>query len=1543
MKFKKVILSVLVLLLVVTLVACGKKTNNKPVINGAVNKTIEKGAQFLPMQGITASDKEDGDLTDAIVPELGRFNKNVVGVYPITYSVTDSDGNTTTVTIEITVEANDKEGPMLTGVQDKEIVIGDESFSLSDGVAASDTVDGIVTSSIVITGTVNPWKTGEYQVEYSVKDRSDNETKATRKITVGLGNFLFEDAVDKEFAKEGDKYQFSLDIPKFETAISSFALVKLEFKVNAAAACELVPSLDNATSQAKIALQAGDNDVTVYFRVSAEKAGAVLALTAPSGASLTFSNVKVSTGEAVDKEAPAITFPEVKLVLPSSVSDVAALTRFALAGVSAKDNLDGYVSSSLQVSFAGVDLGNFVGEKEIVYTASDKAGNVAEVKRMVTFAKEYDTHFIADPSFDTDYDHTVWRLHDTNCNPELYVQDGVLIHHNDPNYQPSYPSESCPALGSSTETFEAHNWYLLKFKAKVAVARDLLIRIGLATTAEAGWIENFVGSDDEVLHVTTDWAWYYVLFYVHSDVSQTGSNAIAMELKTGGNVHNYDRTREVGNTFYFDDFQFYLVTNENSAPQFSVNSNLPTTFGKGQEKPDFTQYVTAYDREDSAAIAITAANITESVNMNQAGVYDVVYKAVDSEGKEGTFTLKIKVLEEADTVAPVFEEAPNLVKEFDQNSAAPDITKFVGVSDNIDGKIEVTMDMIETDADISKAGTYDIVYTAKDSSGNVATYTLKITVKDKEAPKFEGKNKIKTTQGGTITAADIIATLKVTDNVDGEITLTEDCVKGLANVDFTKFGEYAITVEATDAAGNTGSFAMKVVVKYEDTIIEASVHNYLNDTFTGVNSTVATDNGVMTIDPSNVGGWASYAEIKVYGFPVEKGKMYELRLTAKADEARQIQIKLGNGLSAEPWFDLYTLDEDSSQILLLGTEYANYVIRFRVDITVSNPVMEFMYGAVGHEGDKNHNKIYLTQFELYSVEYEHIELADQSVYILGKGYYNSTDNSRYNSFINNDSNNTKFAGTIMFTKETLPVGSVIEIADGYQYRPEAWKTNEKQASRPDNVTTSQVIVTDEWWGSYIKRAFNISKVGTAPFTDEADYKAALAAFKIYVPKGTVIEPTETPDPIVLKDVDLLDDPTITKNGHDYSRPLVVSKDQGAGEWRWISLALDVDFSGYTKLVAIINGPEGESFLFKVNDQNDGQKFVTTTGADQDVEFDLPANFVWDSSKKTIFLFPNAGGAGKAQEFVITKLELQGEGKETVNLLTGELDKDSEAHYRKLLVISKSVDNTWDSFQLDVSDDITQYKAVKYTVKGVDGKSVLVKPNDNGDCEMTIKLNGEIQSGIIDLSSVTLKAGKKAMILFADPGIAGTGDPVIFYELTFLVELPEPEPNPNPTPKEGVEAKSIIPNGTADSGSGYATWNDAHNIVTLGNIKNTVEGGAQWARWDYAPIQDAGYVKVTVVLHVTPGLKVMAKIDTKNTPGNNAYDTIKGNKQTLIADESGVLTYVWDLAYLKYQVEKAGKTFAVENFEKFVFFACDGTGNTELMTTATVELISITFE
>ena len=89
----------------------------------------------------------------------------------------------------------------------------------------------------------------------------------------------------------------------------------------------------------------------------------------------------------------------------------------------------------------------------------------------------------------------------------------------------------------------------------------------------------------------------------------------------------------------------------------------------------------------------------------------------------------------------------------------------------------------------------------------------------------------------------------------------------------------------------------------------------------------------------------------------------------------------------------------------------------------------------------------------------------------------------------------------------LPIGSIIVVHANYRYRPEGWVVDNKKqtGTRPDEVDDTYVIVTEEWWGNYTKRAFNISKDSDADWSSDFSAGDVNHYFRIYIPIERVLE------------------------------------------------------------------------------------------------------------------------------------------------------------------------------------------------------------------------------------------------------------------------------------------------------------------------------------------------------------------------------------------------------------------------------------------------------
>lgn len=85
--------------------------NTAPTIN-AGNVTLNVGDKFNPLEGVKAIDNEDGDITDWIKVIENSVDLNKAGDYKVIYEVKDSQGETTTLEVKVTVnEVKEEEKP----------------------------------------------------------------------------------------------------------------------------------------------------------------------------------------------------------------------------------------------------------------------------------------------------------------------------------------------------------------------------------------------------------------------------------------------------------------------------------------------------------------------------------------------------------------------------------------------------------------------------------------------------------------------------------------------------------------------------------------------------------------------------------------------------------------------------------------------------------------------------------------------------------------------------------------------------------------------------------------------------------------------------------------------------------------------------------------------------------------------------------------------------------------------------------------------------------------------------------------------------------------------------------------------------------------------------------------------------------------------------------------------------------------------------------------------------------------------------------------
>ena len=144
---------------------------SNPVMN-ITNKNIQirQGDKFDPLAGVTATDYQGRKLT---VNVTGTYDLEVVGSYVLTYTVTDTYGNTITDTA--TLEVVKQDAPVINGVKSNiEIKVG-EIFDPLDGVTATDFTGTLI--NVQVSEDYDISVPGEYTITYKAIDKYGNESE----------------------------------------------------------------------------------------------------------------------------------------------------------------------------------------------------------------------------------------------------------------------------------------------------------------------------------------------------------------------------------------------------------------------------------------------------------------------------------------------------------------------------------------------------------------------------------------------------------------------------------------------------------------------------------------------------------------------------------------------------------------------------------------------------------------------------------------------------------------------------------------------------------------------------------------------------------------------------------------------------------------------------------------------------------------------------------------------------------------------------------------------------------------------------------------------------------------------------------------------------------------------------------------------------------------------------------------------------------------------------------------------------------------------
>lgn len=230
---------------------------------------------------------------------------------------------------------------------------------------------------------------------------------------------------------------------------------------------------------------------------------------------------------------------------------------------------------------------------------------------------------------------------------------------------------------------------------------------------------------------------------------------------------------------------------------------------------DIKKYIKAIDNVDGNISSFIESS--KKLDTSKLGTQTIEFKVSDNVGNTTSETYEFYI---SDNTAPVISTSKITV---DYGSTF-NYSKYVTIKDNFDDKVKDVK--VEGKVNTKQIGQTTIKVTATDSSGNITTKDIPVTVEDISAPKLTlKKSTVSVAKGKSIDLDSYIKS--AVDNKDGDL---KKSVKISGSYNKNKTGTYKIKYSVTDKAGNTATKTLKVEV-----IISGDVASNL-----GIVSTVKT-------------------------------------------------------------------------------------------------------------------------------------------------------------------------------------------------------------------------------------------------------------------------------------------------------------------------------------------------------------------------------------------------------------------------------------------------------------------------------------------------------------------------------------------------------------------------------------------------------------------------------------------------------------------------------------------------------------------------------
>ncbi len=708
---------------------------------------------------------DNGDSTyscTSVLTTTNPVNTSAVGTYTVLYNYVDPSGNVA-VQVSRTVVVKDTTAPEITLLNSPSVTFYYDAAGNSTyqdyGVACYDNIDGNCTSSVIVDDsaldlhTNGDYKVGTYTIRYSYEDNGGNLTSITRTVTIvdnvlaniTLGSY----SITSDYGEDYTLPTYTCYDNYDGDCTGSVVIDDSEFNKNSV------------------------STYTIYFSYADT-----------NGNTHTGTDRIQLSVSVINENIPEITLT-VDPVSGTTTTTIEVGGSYTEPGYICEDIVIGSCYDLVLVDSSSLNT-NVLGTYYITYDYTDAYNNVAITRTRTV------------------------RIVDTT-NPVISLIDSANVTHEvnttytdsgytcTDNYDGSITDAdvtkniSISTLGDQTYTYRCTD----SSGNSSEISRTVTV---VDTTPP---VITLTGSSTVYLEYK---ATYVDLGYTCSDNYEgncTTSVDVASNLDNaalGTYTITYSYTDTNTNFFSIDRT---IIVQDTTKPVILLNGTASVGHYPGEVYTDLGAVCTdGYDDDKGISLNLT---VSDNVNVDVVGLYNVTYNCTDSEGNVAdTVTRTVNVTESHDTEAPVISltgDSLVIVEAFGAYTESG-----ATATDNLHTDINSTL-AITGVYDLTTVGLYVLTYTVTDAGGNFDTVTRTIQVVDTTAP--------------VITVTNPTVTHEVFDTyVDSGVTCSDvyDDYHSIAisptstdNININVLGTYTITYQCRDSENNSAIEVTKTV------------------------------------------------------------------------------------------------------------------------------------------------------------------------------------------------------------------------------------------------------------------------------------------------------------------------------------------------------------------------------------------------------------------------------------------------------------------------------------------------------------------------------------------------------------------------------------------------------------------------------------------------------------------------------------------------------------------------------------------------------------